>query len=86
MRAWEELLGNPKYQVMMFQAMAPPRAERMILFSTMAGLMMPVPIVWATCTPIKKAATKLKKAAQMTAYCGERTLVETMVEIELAAS
>jgi len=35
---------------------------------------------------IKKAATKLKKAAQMTAYCGERTLVETMVEIELAAS
>ena len=29
---------------------------------------------------------KLKKAAQMTAYCGLRTRVETMVAIEFAAS
>ena len=33
-RAWELLLGSPKYQVMMFQAMAPTRAERMRRLST----------------------------------------------------
>src|SRR6185437_8900085 len=31
-------------------------------------------------------ATKLKNAAQSTAYCGRSTRVETMVAIELAAS
>jgi hypothetical protein len=33
-----------------------------------------------------RKAIKLKKAAQMTASLGDRTLVETIVEIELAAS
>jgi hypothetical protein len=42
--------------------------------------------VWATCVPIKNAATKLKKAAQRTAYFGERTRVETIVEMELEES
>ena len=35
---------------------------------------------------IIRKATKLKKAAQMTAVVGERTRVETTVAIELAAS
>ena len=33
-----------------------------------------------------KNATKLKNAAQMTARIGDKTLVETIVEIEFAAS
>jgi hypothetical protein len=33
-----------------------------------------------------RKATKLKNAAQMTACLGDKTLVETMVEIEFAAS
>ena len=48
--------------------------------------MMPVPMVCATLRPNTVKATKLKKAAQNTAYCGRSTRVETMVAIELAAS
>jgi hypothetical protein len=33
-----------------------------------------------------KAATKLKKAANITAFCGDRTPVETIVAIEFAES
>src|SRR5947209_17986594 len=48
--------------------------------------MMPVPMVLATCSPNTANATKVKKAAQNTAYRGRSTRVETMVAIELAAS
>ena len=47
---------------------------------------MPWPSVFATCVPRTKAATKLKNAAQTTAFCGESTRVETTVAIEFAAS
>ena len=47
---------------------------------------MPLPMVFATATPNPNAATKLKKAAQATAIRGVSTLVDTTVEIELAAS
>src|SRR4051812_28948280 len=47
---------------------------------------MPLPIVLATCVPRTKAATKLKNAAQITAFCGDSTRVETTVAIEFAAS
>ncbi len=47
---------------------------------------MPLPSVFATCVPRTKAATKLKNAAQTTAFCGESTRVETTVAIEFAAS
>ncbi len=43
-------------------------------------------IVLATATPNPKAATKLKNAAKATADRGERTFVETTVDIELAES
>src|SRR5207248_170943 len=46
----------------------------------------PLPMVPATLVPNKKAATKLKNAAQMTACVGESTRVETTVAIEFAAS
>src|ERR1051325_7218076 len=48
--------------------------------------MMPVPMVLATCSPNTAKATKLKNAAQNTAYCGRSTRVDRMVAIELAAS
>ena len=47
---------------------------------------MPLPIVRATLTPNPNAATKLKNAAQTTAWVGLSTRVETTVAIELAAS
>ena len=46
----------------------------------------PAPMVLATAVPKVKAATKLKKAAHMTALPGDSTRVETTVAIELAAS
>src|SRR5436309_2064305 len=45
-----------------------------------------MPMVLATCRPKTANATKLKKAAHNTAYCGRSTRVDTMVTIELAAS
>ena len=54
--------------------------------SMLAGFTMPLPIVSATCTPKKRNATKLKKAAHRTAHRGERTRVDTTVAIEFAAS
>src|SRR5271157_1883772 len=65
---------------------APPRADRITRLSTMSIWTIPLPIVCATAVPTKNTAAKVKKAAQMTAYFGERTRVETTVEIELAES
>src|SRR5713226_7847336 len=47
---------------------------------------MPLPMVLATAVPRRKAATKLKKAAQITASLGDKTRVETTVAMLLAAS
>ena len=47
---------------------------------------MPLPMVLATCVPRTKAATKLKNAAQITAFCGDSTRVDTTVAMEFAAS
>ena len=47
---------------------------------------MPAPTVCATAVPNPNAATKLKNAAQTTAFPGVSTRVETTVAIELAAS
>src|SRR5207249_3565043 len=53
---------------------------------TIAGSIVPLPIVDATFTPNTNAATKLKKAAHRTAIRGDRTRVDTTVATELAAS
>jgi hypothetical protein len=58
----------------------------MTVLSTMAISMIPFPIVLATCSPKKRNAIKLKKAAQKTAVLGVRTRVETTVAMELAES
>ncbi len=54
--------------------------------STTVMSMRPLPMVLATAVPKIRKATKLKKAAQITARLGDRTRVETMVATELAAS
>ena len=75
-----------KYQVKRFQKIAPRRPARMTWEVTTERSIIPLPIVFATCVPRTKAATKLKNAAQATACCGESTRVETTVAIEFAAS
>ena len=66
-RAWLEDEGMPASQVTMFQTIAPISAPK-ITWSEMApGLMMPVPMVEATCNPNTAKAIKLKNAAQATA-------------------
>src|SRR5467141_410251 len=85
-RAWDELVGNPNHHVMTSQEMAPVRTASSSQAVTIFGSIVPFPIVEATLTPKTKAATKLKNAAQSTATRGVRTLVETTVATELAAS
>jgi len=76
----------PKYQVIMFHAIAPQSAPSTTLWSITAGSMMPFPTVAATLRPKKRKAMKLKNAAQMMAFWGLIAPVDTMVAIEFAAS
>src|SRR5438552_3243263 len=69
-RACEELVGMPKYQVMMSQKIAPQRAAKINVGLTISVLTSPVPMVVATCNLKNKKAMKLKKAAQIIAQCG----------------
>src|SRR5512136_708951 len=89
MMAWEEEVGRPSHQVMRFHPMAPMRAARCIqgmeLMGTKSSLTRLL-MVLATATPKAKAATKLKTAAKRTACLGERTLVDTTVEMAFAES
>src|ERR1700680_2389833 len=78
--------GMPNPHVIRFQTIAPTRAAKMTGTSITLGSMIPVPMVWATLSPNTRKATKLKNAAQNTAYCGRSTRVDTIVAIELAAS
>ena len=66
--------------------MAPRSPAKMTSGSTTVMSIRPLPIVLATAVPKMRKATKLKKAAQMTACLGLRTRVETIVATELAAS
>ena len=86
MRAWDELVGRPQYQVMRFQTMAPINAAKTTAWSTTLDSTTPLPTVVATLTPKPNAAMKLKNAAQATACMGDRTRVDTTVAMELAAS
>jgi hypothetical protein len=88
-RAWEEDVGRPQYQVIRFQLIAPMREQSTIMgiisACTKSSLIILL-MVLATATPKPKAAMKLKKAANATAFLGERTLVETTVDIAFAES
>src|SRR5690349_4021055 len=86
MMACEELVGRPKYQVMRSHAIAPTRPPKITPEVTAEMSIIPLPSVLATAVPKVNAATKLKNAAQITAWPGESTRVETTVAMELAAS
>ncbi len=66
--------------------MAPISPAKMTGSVTIVMSTVPLPMVCATPVPKTNAAMKLKNAAQMTAFPGESTRVETTVAIELAAS
>src|SRR5438309_4668399 len=70
---------------MISHAIAPIRVDRRSQAVTIAGSIVPLPIVDATFTPNTNAATKLKKAAHRTAIRGDMTRVDTTVATELAA-
>ena len=70
----------------MSHAIAPTKAPRITFSSIIAGVTMPEPIVFATATPKIRNATKLKKAAILTAANGDSTRVAITVVMELAAS
>src|SRR5579864_8878963 len=86
MRACDEDVGSPHHQVSRSHTMAPARAASTTYWVTMSSRIIPLPMVLAMAVPRKKAATKLKNAAQNTASLGESTRVETTVAMELAAS
>ena len=86
MRAWDELDGMPKYQVIRFQEIAPIRPAMITYTVTSSMTTSPLPIVFAMWTSNTSAATRLKNAAHMTAFLGVRTRVETTVAMEFAAS
>ncbi len=65
---------------------APTRPAKITAKVTTLMSTRPEPTVFATAVPNVNAATKLKNAAQMTAFPGVRTRVETTVAIEFAAS
>src|SRR6185436_4131440 len=77
--ACDELVGSPQYHVIRSQTMAPRRPAKITPKVTMLRSTMPDPTVFATAVPKPKAATKLKNAAQMTAFPGESTRVDTTV-------
>src|SRR4029453_7744978 len=85
MSACDEEVGSPSHQVRKFQAMAPTSPAKITASLTTSGSTV-LPTVLATAVWKTRNATKLNTAAQMTAIRGVRTLVETTVAIELAAS
>src|SRR5580765_7826902 len=86
MSACDDDEGRPYHQVVRFQVIAPIRPARTSIGVTTEGSTTPFPMVLATWTPKTRKATKLKKAAQITAARGESTRVLTIVAIEFAAS
>src|SRR5947209_6092472 len=69
-RACDELLGRPRYQVSRFQMMAPSSAARIILSVTLDGDTTPLPIVAATCRVVN-APRKFMAAERRIAARGE---------------
>lgn len=85
-KACDELLGSPRYHVIKFQSIAPQTPASTTVGVIVFTSIIPFPIVLATVVPKIRKAMKLKNAAQKTACWGLRTLVDTMVATEFAAS
>src|SRR3990167_496285 len=84
-KAWDEEVGSPKYQVRRSQRMAERRAETIVICVTATGETRPAPTAFATAVP-ERAPARLRTAAMMIAVRGESTRVETDVAMALAAS
>lgn len=69
-----------------FQVIAQNNAQNITSGVTNDISIIPFPIVFATAVPTINMATKLKNAAQITAYFGDKTRVATTVAMELALS
>ena len=87
---WEEEDGIPFHQVIKFHAIAAITPDKIIgrvinSSTTVLDTVLAIPNPPIIHLAIKNA-TKLKNAAHITAWNGVRTLVDTMVAIELAAS
>ena len=85
-RACDELVGIPFHQVNRFHIMAPLIPPASTVRVTISVLPIPPTVAATLCAGINLNATKLKNAAQTTAWKGVSTRVETTVAIELAES
>ena len=83
----DELTGIPnRAQKKYAQIMAPSNAAKIRYTEINSLWTISLPMVLATGTPKTNNATKLKNAAHITAFFGERIRVETIVAMEFAAS
>jgi hypothetical protein len=83
--AWDELDGNPTYQVTRFQAIAPTSAAKTTVVVTTCTSTNPCPTVSATFREMK-APTKLSTEASAIACRGPIARVEIEVATTLAVS
>src|SRR5688572_16781116 len=83
--ACEDEDGNPSHHVTRFHAIAPIRPANTVSKVIDAASTMPLAIVAATASD-RKAPTKLRAAAMITASFGAIARVETDVAIEFAVS
>src|SRR6266478_9722439 len=86
MSACDEEVGRPHHQVSKSHTIAPAKPAMTTYWVTSSSRIIPLPMVLATAVPRRNAATKLKKAAQITASLGDKTRVDTTVAMLLAAS
>src|SRR6202165_1776934 len=87
-RAWVELLGSPKNQVIRFQAIAPRRAAMMTTIPALKESVLAIVLAtleWNTST-VTRAPRRLKTADRATAWPAVRARVEMEVAIALAVS
>jgi hypothetical protein len=84
-RVCDELVGIPFHHVNKFQMMAADNPEAITVKLTASDFTI-FETASATCNLKIQKARKLNPAAHITAVRGDRTLVETIVAIEFAAS
>ena len=83
-KAWEELVGIPKYQVNRFQLIAAIKAAKTIMMPLgitliISGLTISFPIVRATAVPRKYAPVNSNREAITSAQMGDIAREETIV-------
>src|SRR5512132_342727 len=85
-RAWPELEGNPRRQVVRFQAVAAARPEPITAIASDGETVTIPPIVSATAAPSSNGPRRLKNVARTIACEGRAARVATSVAIAFEAS